>query len=407
MTSEKPFLPYGRHCIDEADVAAVTKVLRGDWLTTGPAVPAFEKDFAETVGARHAVACSSGTAALHLAALAAGLSEGDAAIVPSVTFLATANCCRFTGAEVIFADVDARTGLMGPEQLELAIGRAEGQRVRAVFPVHLNGQCGDLQGIQAIAKAHELTVIEDACHALGSTWNAPDGGKSRIGDCAYSHMAMFSFHPVKTIAAGEAGAVTTNEEAVSRRLSRLRNHGMVREAAAFQSSDLAFDTDGSANPWYYEMTEPGYNYRLSDINAALAHSQLGKLSAFCERRRKLASQYDELLEPLAPMVRPVPRAPGCDPVLHLYVVHIDFAAAGTTRAKLMSRLREAGIGTQVHYLPVHMQPYYRERYGDQDLPGARAYYESCLTLPLFPAMAVEDVARVVDSLVASLGGGIV
>ena len=398
MTSENSFLPYGRHCIDEADVAAVTKVLRGDWLTTGPAVPAFEKDFAETVGARHAVACSSGTAALHLAALAAGLSEGDAAIVPSVTFLATANCCRFAGAEVVFADVDAQTGLMGPEQLESALDRAAGQRVRAVLPVHLNGQCSDLQGIQAIAKAHDLTIIEDACHALGSTWDAPDGNRTKIGDCTYSDMAMFSFHPVKTIAAGEAGAITTNDEAVSRRLSHLLNHGMVRDAAAFRSADLAFDSEGSANPWYYEMPELGYNYRLSDIHAALAHSQLGKLKEFSVRRRKLAGQYDELLAPLTPIVRPVPHAQGCDPVLHLYVVHIDFAAAGTTRSKVMNLLREAGIGTQVHYIPVHMQPYYHERYGNLELPGARTYYESCLSLPLFPAMAEGDVGRVVDAL---------
>jgi dTDP-4-amino-4,6-dideoxygalactose transaminase len=173
---------------------------------------------------------------------------------------------------------------------------------------------------------------------------------------------------------------------------------MVRDAAAFRSADLAFDSEGSANPWYYEMPELGYNYRLSDIHAALAHSQLGKLKEFSVRRRKLAGQYDELLAPLTPIVRPVPHAQGCDPVLHLYVVHIDFAAAGTTRSKVMNLLREAGIGTQVHYIPVHMQPYYHERYGNLELPGARTYYESCLSLPLFPAMAEGDVGRVVDAL---------
>ena len=402
MASEKPFLPYGRHDIDEADIAAVAEVLRSDWLTTGPAVPAFEREFAAAVGARHAVACSSGTAALHLAALAAGLGEGDAAVVPSLTFLATANCNRFVGAEVVFADVDAETGLMGSAHLEAALSRAVGKRVKAVYPVHLNGQCKDMEAIQATAKAHGLTIIEDACHALGTTWRESSGKRNGIGSCSHSDMAIFSFHPLKTIAAGEAGAVTTNDEALAQRLALMRNHGMVREASAFRSRDLAFDDEGAPNPWYYEMPEPGFNYRLSDINAALAHSQLAKLERFAARRRTLAKRYDQLLAPLAPLVHPLARVSGCDPVLHLYVVQVDFDAADTTRAKLMTRLREAGIGTQVHYLPVHMQPYYRTRYGESDLPGARAYYDRCLTLPLFPAMADSDLDRVVAALGESL-----
>lgn len=398
MTSEKSLLPYGRHCLDEADISAVTDVLRGDWLTTGPEVPALEAEFAAAAGARFAVACSSGTAALHLAALCAGLGENDVAVVPSVTFLATANCNCLAGAEVVFADVDAETGLMGPEHLEAALARTPNRKLKAVYPVHLNGQCADLDAIRAIASEHRLTVIEDACHALGTVWRGQDGKEHTVGDCARSDMTMFSFHPVKSIAAGEAGAVTTNDEALATRLARMRSHGMVRNAAEFRSRDLAFDEQGAPNPWYYEMPEPGYNYRLSDIGAALARSQLGKLDTFADRRRSLARRYDELLAPLRPVVRPVPHVTGCDPVLHLYVVHIDFAEAGTSRASLMNRLRDAGIGTQVHYLPVHMQPYYRERYGDLDLPGARSYYERCLSLPLFPSMKDSDVERVVSAL---------
>lgn len=403
MASEKPFLPYGRQAIEEADVQAVARVLRSDWLTTGPAVADFEEAFTSAVGSRHAAACSSGTAALHLAALAAGIGEGDIAIVPTLTFLATASCNRYVGAEVVFADVSPDTGLMDAAHLEEALKRAKGKRVKAVYPVHLNGQCSAPEAMAQAAKQHGLTVIEDACHALGTKWRDRGGQTRRIGDCSHSDMAVFSFHPVKAIACGEGGAVTTNDAELADRVRRLRSHGMTREAGDFVSRNLAFDDSGDPNPWYYEMSEPGYNYRLSDINAALARSQLARLDGFARTRQALAERYDELLRPLAPVLRPVRRADGCDPVLHLYVVRIDFKAAGTTRAKLMKRLRQAGIGTQVHYLPVHMQPYYRDRYGEIDLPGARSYYDSCLSLPLFAGMTGKDVERVAAEICKCLG----
>ncbi|MCH9019169.1 MAG: UDP-4-amino-4,6-dideoxy-N-acetyl-beta-L-altrosamine transaminase [Proteobacteria bacterium] len=392
------FLPYGRHSIDDADVAAVTEVLRGDWLTTGPKVKAFEEAFAAAVGARYAVACSSGTAALHLTALAADIGVGDAAVVPTLTFLATANCNRYVGAEVVFSDVDPDTGLMEAEHLEAALARAGDRRILAVYPVHLNGQCAELNAIRELAEKHGLMVIEDACHALGASYRPDDAGEAKIGAGAFADMAIFSFHPVKTIAMGEGGAVTTNDEVLYRRLMRMRNHGMTRDAEAFTSADLAFDAEGAANPWYYEMAEPGFNYRASDIHCALGLSQLAKLEAFVARRRVLAERYDRLLAALAPLVQPIARTPGCTPAWHLYVVHVDFAAAGVSRATLMRQLRDAGIGTQVHYLPLHMQPYYRRRYGPQELPGAQTYYDRCLTLPLYPAMADSDVDRVAEAL---------
>ncbi len=392
------FLPYGRHRVEEADIAAVSEVLRGDWLTTGPAVDGFERAFAAAVGAAHAVACSSGTAGLHLAALAAGLGEGDAAVVPAITFLATANCNRYVGAEVVFADVDPETGLMRAEHLEAALAAAGDRRVKAVYPVHLNGQCADLEAIGGLAREHGLTVIEDACHALGATYHPASAAPTPIGACAYADMAVFSFHPVKTIAMGEGGAVTTGDAALWRRLMRLRSHGMVREADGFEGTELAFDADGQANPWYYEMPEPGFNYRASDIHCALGLSQLSRLDAVVARRRALARRYDRRLAPLKPLLRPVMRMETCLPAWHLYVVHVDFAAAGIDRARLMRALRRRGIGTQVHFIPVHQQPYYRRRYGRLDLPGARAYYEHCLTLPLFPAMTEADVDRVVTAL---------
>jgi len=390
------FLPYGRQVIDDDDIAAVTAVLRGDWLTTGPTVEKFEAALAAKVGARFAVACSSGTAALHLATLAAGLKRGDCAVVPSMTFLATANAVRYADAEVVFADVDGDTGLLRPEDLEAALARAQG-RVAAVLPVHLAGQTVDTAAIAEIAQRHGMAVIEDACHALGSTYQA--GGETfQVGSCRHSTMAVFSFHPVKTIAMGEGGAITTNDPELYKRLMMLRSHGMTRNSSEFHNVDLAFGADGNPNPWYYEMAVIGFNYRASDIHCALGLSQLGKLESFIERRRELVAQYDKLLAPLIPQVRPPERVPTCDPAWHLYAPRFDFAAIEGGRAGLMQRLRDAGVGTQVHYIPVHRQPYYLERLGEQQLPGAMAYYRATLSLPLFPSMADADVGRVVDAI---------
>jgi len=392
------FLPYGRQSVDEDDIAAVAAVLRGDWLTTGPAVPAFESALAEAVGARHAVVCSSGTAALHLAYLAAAPEPGDVVVVPSITFLATATAARLAGAEVVFADVDPDTALMGPDHLEAALAEAGG-RARIVAPVHFAGQAADMPAIAAIARREGLTVVEDACHALGT-----EAGGGRVGDGSHADMSVFSFHPVKTVAMGEGGAVATPDAHLAERMATLRNHGIVRDAGGFENRDLAFADDGTANPWYYEMRDPGLNYRASDIHCALGLSQLRKLGRNVARRRALAARYDAALAELSPLVRPLRRVPGCSPAWHLYVVLIDFAAAGIDRAALMRGLADAGIGSQVHYIPVHRQPYYRERYGARDLPGAMRFYERALSLPLYPAMADSDVDRVVEALAGALAG---
>ena len=387
------FLPYGRQTIEDDDVEAVATALRADFLTTGPRVEEYEAAFARATGAAHAVACNSGTAALHLAALAAGLGAGDGAIVPSVTFVATANVVRMTGAEVVFADVDPHTGLLTAETFEAALRRAgHGGAIRAALPVHLNGQVCDMPGIAAIAAAKGMTFIEDACHSLGV---------ENIGSTAGSHMACFSTHPVKAIATAEGGVVTTADASLAARMRSLRSHGMVREASSFRQRDLAFDGDG-ANPWYYEMPEIGWNYRLPDVLCALGLSQLAKLERFHRRRVEIATMYDRLFAPLFPVLRPVPH--GNRPHgWHLYAVLIDFAAAGTTRARLMNELRSRGIGTQVHYIPVHMQPYYRDRY-DVRLPGAEAYYARCLSIPMYPSMTDADVERVAKAFAQLLRG---
>ena len=395
------FLPYGRHVVDEDDVAAVTAALRGDWLTTGPSVDAFERAFAERVEAAEAVVCNSGTAALHLALAGAGIGQGDAVIVPALTFLATANAARFVGADVIFADVDPDTGLMRIDHLQDAIGRAGSRRPRAVMAVHLGGHIADMPALSALAGKHGLIVIEDACHAVGGAYQRANR-HAAVGACTDSLAACFSFHPVKAIAMGEGGAVTTNDKALGRRLRQLRSHGMEREADRFENRDLAF-TGGAANPWYYEMQELGWNYRAPDINCALALSQLKKLDGFLAKRRALADLYDMGLAPLAPLVQPVPRPSGQSGGWHLYRVLIDFESLGVTRADVMQRLHGAGIGTQVHYLPVHQQPYYRRLYGAIGLPGADAYYRRCLSLPLYPDLTEADVARVISALSNSLG----
>lgn len=381
------FLPYGRQDIDAADIAAVTEALRSDFLTTGPRVEAFEAAFASAVGAPHAVACANGTAGLHLAMLALGIGPGDWVIAPSVTFLATANCARFVGAEVVFADVDPESGLMTPAALEEALQRAPGP-VRAVLPVHLRGDSADLPGLSRVAHGAGAVLVEDAPHALGSEVDFGEG-LERIGNGRWSAAATFSFHPVKTIATGEGGMVVTADEALAARLRRLRSHGMERIAGA--------------DPWLYEMREPGFNYRLPDILCALGQSQLKRLPAFAARRRELAQRYALRLAALAPHVRLAVTPPWSRPVLHLLTVLIDFQGLNRPRRQVVEALAAEGIGSQVHYIPVHAQPYYVGRYGPLDLPGAAAWYRRCLSLPLFPAMDDLDVDRVALSLARALG----
>ena len=408
ISPEAPFLPYGRQLIEEDDIGAVVEVLRGDWLTTGPTIDAFEAALCEATEAKHAVACSNGTAALHLAALAQELQPGDQAVVPSVTFLATANAVRLAGAEVVFADCDPDSGLMGPEQLADALARAQandGGPVKAVFPVHLAGQCTDMAGIRALAAPRDLAVVDDAAHAIGSRYVTAGNSTRPIGDGRLTDMTTFSFHPVKTIAMGEGGAVTTNDDRLARRLRRLRSHGMHRDPAEMENTSLSKDADGKPNPWYYEMPEIGLNYRVSDIQCALGLSQIRKLDRFVARRRELAAYYDQLLSNLAPVVKPIARSTATEPAWHLYAVLIDFDAAGISRAGLMERLTKEGIGTQVHYIPVHLQPYYRRRYGETRLPGAELYYKRTLSLPLFAGMTEADVERVSETLHRVLENG--
>ncbi len=384
--TEPPLIPYGRQQIEEDDIAAVARVLRGDWLTTGPEVEKLEADLAKRIGAGYAVACASGTAALHLSLLALGIGDGDRVVVPALTFTATASAARLVGAEVTFADVDPANGLMDTGMAEAALT----DDVKAVLPVHLNGQTVDMAAFTEWAAKWDIALIEDACHAFGGTYRDAAGDWRPVGDIEHDGTACFSFHPVKAIAMGEGGAVTCRDDEIAARLRQYRNHGIVRKPGP--------------QPWAYEVRDVGLNYRASDIHCALARSQLAKLDRFLARRRDIVSAYDRLFAPLAPALRPLARVDHCQPAWHLYVVHIDWAALDTDRASFMAALAAEGIGSQVHYIPLHQQPYFRDRYGRQSLPGAEAYYASCLSLPLYPAMTDEQVEQVADAVARLVRG---
>jgi dTDP-4-amino-4,6-dideoxygalactose transaminase len=304
----------------------------------------------------------------------------------------------------VFADVDPDSGLMEASHLAQAIERtiASGRRPSVALPVHLGGQCADIEALAAVARAHDMALVEDACHALGTVHHHAGGRSSPVGACAHSDFTVFSFHPVKTIACGEGGAVTARDEALARRVRQSRSHGIERDAVGFLDRDAGFDGN-EPNPWYYEMVELGFNYRLSDVNCALGLSQLRKLDRFAAARALLAEHYDRRLAALAPAVRPVARSANCTPVRHLYAILIDFPILGMSRGQLMRRLRDQGIGSQVHYIPVPRQPYYRRRYGETVLPGADAYYQRTLSLPFFVGMTTADVDRVADTLTNIVG----
>ncbi len=391
-------LPYGQHSIDESDIAAVVAVLRSDRLAHGPIVGEFEAALSVAVGARAGAACSSGTAALHLALAALDVGPGDVCVVPAISFLSTATAARFCGADVVFADVDPTTGLMTGQTLAVAIAEAGGQ-LKAVLPVHLGGRICAMDELSQMARAAGAVIVEDACHALGGH----DAAGRTVGGCALSDAAAFSFHPVKTIAAGEGGMVTTNDLALAERVRRLANHAVTKSPGMLVDRELSTDESGELNPWSYEQIELGYNYRMNEMEAALGLSQLARLSRFTDRRRSLSARYDEALASLAAVLTPVHGYPGDHVAPHLYQVRIDFRGAGVSRAALMRRLASEWIGTQVHYIPIYRQPYFRRLYGEQRLAGAEAFYDQILALPLFPAMTDGDVDRVVDALGRVLG----
>lgn len=392
-TGDAPFLPYGRQTLDDEDLAAVREVLGSDWLTTGPKVDAFEEALAEIAGTRHAVAVSNGTAALHAAMFALDIGPADEVIVPAITFAASANCVIYQGGRPVFADVEADSLLIDPADVERKITPA----TRAIVAVDYAGQPCDYDRLEALAETHGLDLVCDACHALGGGYHGRSVG-------SLGRLSTFSFHPVKPVTTAEGGAITTDDDALAQRLRIFRNHGI--------TTDHRQRAEQGA--WFYEMVELGYNYRLSDLHCALGLSQLRKLRQFTERRQALARRYDEAFAE-RPRVGTLRVADGIEHAYHLYVVklgrqirsgggsHDDRMvgyALAARRNEIFSRLRDAGIGVNVHYVPVHLHPYYREHLGTGPglCPVAEAAYERILSLPMFPSMDDADVDRVVEAL---------
>ena len=352
------YIPYGKQSIDDKDIEAVISVLKSDFLTTGPLIQEFEQKVADYVGAKYALAVSNGTAALHAACAAIGIGKGDEVITTPITFAASANCACYCGAVPVFADIDERTYNISPKEIEKKITA----NTKAIIAVHFTGQPCDMDEIHAIAKKNNLAVIEDAAHALGAVYK----GK-RIG--ALSDMTIFSFHPVKHITTGEGGMVLTNDQKLYEKLKLFRTHGITREEDLLQKND---------GPWYYEQLELGYNYRITDIQCALGVSQLDKLPVFLEKRKKIAKRYDALHPSVI-------RVKNCD------------------RKKVFEMLRSAGIGVNVHYIPVYKFPYYEKHgYADVKCPNAESYYAECISLPIYPALKTEEQDYVIDRVLESV-----
>ncbi|MDQ7822511.1 MAG: UDP-4-amino-4,6-dideoxy-N-acetyl-beta-L-altrosamine transaminase [Candidatus Eremiobacteraeota bacterium] len=381
-------IPYGHHSVDPSDIDVVLAVLRSDWLTQGPRIEEFERALCEFAGAHYAVAFSHGTAALHGACYAAGIGKEDEVITSPNTFVATANSVLYCGGKPVFADIEGETLNINPAEIEKRLTT----HTKAIMPVHFAGNPCDMEKIDFIAKKNNLMVIEDAAHALGSIYR-----NSPIGACKYSNFAVFSFHPVKAIATGEGGAVLTNDREFYQRLLLFRNHGITKESDKFQYRE---DSDG---PWYYEMQDLGHNFRLTDIQAALGLSQMKKLKSFILRRREIVEKYNSVFQELDFVRIPV-EADDSFSAYHLFVLQIDFERLNKRRKDVMDELLKRSVGTQVHYIPVHLQPYYRNKYGYKrgDYPVSENYYSRALTIPLFPKMTDAEVDYVIQNVLQVL-----
>lgn len=384
---------YGRQDINEADIQAVEAVLRSDFLTQGPAIERFEQRVAQYCGVKYAVAVCNATSALHIACLAAGLGKGDLLWTSPITFVASANCARYCGADVDFVDIDENTYNMSIPALEQKLQEAkrQGRLPKIVVPVHMAGQSCDMRAIKKLSEEYGFTLLEDASHCVGA-----DYADTKVGSCAYSDMAVLSFHPVKIITTGEGGMVLTNDAALYEQLCLYRSHGITRDPKR-----MTKESDGD---WYYQQVALGFNYRMTDIQAALGASQMDRLDEFVARRRALAARYDALLRDL-PLKTPFV-LDGAQPSWHLYIVRIDFDRVHKTKQQIFTEMRARGIALNLHYIPVHTQPYYEALgFHAEDCPAAMAYYHEALTLPLYPCMTDAEQEMAARALREVLIGG--
>jgi perosamine synthetase len=389
-------IPYGKHHIDKDDIEAVTAVLKSGSLTQGPMIELFERSIADYVGANYAVAVSSGTAALHIASLAAGINSKSSLITSPITFVASANAARYCGGNVHFADIESSTVNISPNALKNQLSK--NSDIKAIIPVHYAGLPCEMDKIKSLADKYDSVVIEDAAHALGAKYPS---GKS-VGSCENSLMTIFSFHPVKSIAAGEGGVITTNNENIYRKLIRLRSHGINKLDDPLLNKDEGY-YKGKQNPWYYEMQELGFHYRTTDIQCGLALSQLKKLDLFIERRFELVKNYDLAFKELKNCCPAQDKSQAMS-AHHLYVLKINFDNIGISRGEVMLKLREQGIGTQVHYIPVPCHPYYKNLgYDIKNYPNAYKFYDQALSIPLFYDLTDKQQKKVIDVIKKIIG----
>ena len=383
-------IPYGRQDITEADIEAVVEVLRSDFLTQGPAVPRFEEAVARHVGASHAVAVNSATSALHIACLSLGLGPGDYLWTSPITFVASANCALYCGASVDFVDIDPRTYNLSPVALEAKLIKAEkaGKLPKIVVPVHLCGQSCDMEAIHALSQRYGFRIIEDASHAIGGKYKG-----QYVGNCRYSDITVFSFHPVKIITTAEGGMALTNDPALAERMELLRSHGITRNPAK-----MTHEPDG---PWYYQQIDLGFNYRMTELQAALGVTQMKRLDRYVSRRHELARRYDSLLAGL-PVTTPWQHEDSYS-ALHLYVIRLQQDLIGRPHRQVFEQLRESGIGVNLHYIPIHAQPYYQQMgFSSGEFPQAERYYTEAVSLPLFQTLTNEQQDKVVAALEQAL-----
>lgn len=385
------YIPYGKQNISEDDIQSVVDVLKSDWLTQGPVVPNFESAIADLVGCKYAVAANSATSSLHLACKALEIGTGDIVWTSPISFVASSNCALYCGATVDFVDIDIKTYNMDVSKLEekLVLAEANGNLPKCVIPVHLAGRPCDMRAIQDLSKRYGFNIIEDASHAIGASYE-----QSPVGSCQYSDITVFSFHPVKIITSGEGGMALTNDHSLSMKMALLRSHGITRDENLMAGV--------SHGPWYYEQLDLGFNYRMTDIAAALGLSQLSNLAKFVEQRNSLADRYDELLGD-SPFVLPSRDADSLSS-FHLYIVRVKGNDPRSTHKILFEKLRSSGIGVNLHYIPIYKHPYYRNIGFSQDLcPAAELYYESAISIPLFPGLTFEEQDFIVKTLKAPLG----
>lgn len=379
---------YGKQSIGQSDIDAVVEVLKSDFLTQGPAIEKFEKYVAEYCGVKYAVAVTNATSALHIACLAAGLGKGDVLWTSPITFTASANCGRYCGADVDFVDIDPSTYNMSVDELEKKLQKMA-VKPKVVIPVHLAGQSCDMDKIYKLSQEYGFKVIEDASHAIGADYKS-----TKIGCCKYSDLTVFSFHPVKIVTTGEGGMVLTNDKELHEKLLLYRSHGITR--------DTKLMTRLADGPWYYQQIELGFNYRMTDMQAALGYSQMQKVDEFVSRRRYLAKRYDELLKNINNIQLPY-QNDDTDSSWHLYVVRADFSKMSKTKQQIFDGMKDRGICLNLHYIPVHTQPYYQKQgFKDGDFPNSEKYYEEAFTLPLYYSLTDEQQDYIIKNLVEVL-----